>query len=235
MDDALLLAGLIGIAPALALMYWTLKDYTYPKVEKPFFDDRRVFFILAVGMVVGVVVFAVQILFGLTDLLFVALFAILGELVKLVILNFPRFQRRLDTAFYGVTLGLGIGAMMSVGLIFNVLSENVALGPEDAVVIAFLAAQSALLNGATGGLIGIGVTKSLAFTYFSEAALYHLATSVILIGVFLPLDFPWWLVALSAATVLSGYAYWQMHAKILPDLVHKEVARFAKKIKKEPD
>ncbi|HSA35259.1 MAG TPA: hypothetical protein P5202_01725, partial [Methanomassiliicoccales archaeon] len=65
MNWTTMLAAALGVGPALALMFWTLRDYTYPKVERPFFDDRKLFGLLAVGMVIGVVVFVLQSYFNL--------------------------------------------------------------------------------------------------------------------------------------------------------------------------
>ena len=47
------LAALIGIAPAMILMYAVLRKYTYPAVEKPFFSDPYFFGLFVVGMIAG--------------------------------------------------------------------------------------------------------------------------------------------------------------------------------------
>ena len=115
MNNDMLIAGAIGFAPAMILMFWTLRDYTYPKVEKPFFEDKKAFGLFAVGMVLGVAIYAAQSWFPL-QVVYVALaFALVEELVKLMILNFPKFQRKLDTSFYGLAIGLGIGSTMGFG------------------------------------------------------------------------------------------------------------------------
>ena len=101
MNNAMLIAGAIGFAPAMILMFWTLRDYTYPKVEKPFFEDKKAFGLFAVGMVIGVIIYSAQSWFALDLVLIALLFALVEELVKLMILNFSRFQRKLDTSFYG--------------------------------------------------------------------------------------------------------------------------------------
>ena len=82
-----------GHAPAILLMFYTLKDYTYPKVERPFFDDRKVFFMLAVGHghrrrhVRASITSCFRHVISL--LVFALLFAVLEEMIKLVILNMP--------------------------------------------------------------------------------------------------------------------------------------------------
>ena len=46
-----MLAALIGFAPPVALMFISLRNYTYPKVEKPYFSDPTFFGMFAVGSV----------------------------------------------------------------------------------------------------------------------------------------------------------------------------------------
>src|SRR5512137_1194334 len=108
-------AAVAGFGPAMALLFFTLRNYTYPRVEKPYFDDRKMFGFFALGIVLGMVIFAFEswgstMASAYTVLGLVLGFAVMEELLKLIILNFPRFQRKIDTAFYGLSLGLGIAA-----------------------------------------------------------------------------------------------------------------------------
>jgi hypothetical protein len=48
------MALLLGIGPALALLYLSLRRFDRPFTDYTLFDDRRVFFGLAAGMVFGV-------------------------------------------------------------------------------------------------------------------------------------------------------------------------------------
>jgi hypothetical protein len=229
MNYDMLLAGAIGIAPALALMYWTMKDYTYPKVEKPFFDDRKLFPMLAVGMMVGVVIYIVQNSFNMALVLFALIFAVIEELVKLLILNFKRFQKKLDTPFYGLVLGLGIGSMMGFGAVWvsmlSLASGGQALNLEDYVILAVVAIQFVVLNGATGAIIGIGSARGYPFNYFANATLTHIAVNLVMIGFYSFPDF-WRYVCLIGATGIAVFAYWQMHRRTLPDLIWAEVAKY---------
>jgi hypothetical protein len=229
MNYDMLLAGAIGVAPALALMYWTMKDYTYPIVEKPFFDDRKLFPMLAVGMIVGVVLITVQNSFNMAFILFALIFAVLEELVKLVILNFKRFQKRLDTPFYGLVLGLGIGSTMGFGAVWVSMlalgSVGQTLNAADYVILTVVAIQFVVLNGATGALIGMGVTRGYPFNYFANATLTHIAVNLVMIGFYTFPDF-WRYVCLVGATGIAIFAYWQMHKRTLPELISTEVAKF---------
>ena len=56
MDLQFGLAMVLGIGPALILMYVILRNYTYPRVEQPFFSDPAFFGLFMVGLVIGSVV-----------------------------------------------------------------------------------------------------------------------------------------------------------------------------------
>jgi len=234
MNYDMLIAGAIGIAPALALMYWTMKDYTYPKVEKPFFDDRKLFPMLAIGMIVGVVLYSIQSIFPMYFVLYALLFAVIEELVKLVILNFRRFQKHLDTPFYGLVLGLGIGSMMAFGAVYQfimaITGEGDTLNARDYSIMIFLAIQFCLLNGATGTIIGVGSARGLPFGYFAQAVLVHLAFNLIMIG-FFTFGSPWMYVAFAAAMVVAAFSYYQITVQTLPELISSEIKKFEKRTK----
>jgi hypothetical protein len=236
MNNDMFIAAAIGIAPALALMYWSLRNYTYPKVKQPFFDDRVVFTYLAIGLVIGVAVYAVQSYFDMSFLLFALLFAVLEEMIKLVLLNLRRFRGKLDTPFYGLTIGLGIGGAMGFGAVFQSLPVldfgDVPMAVLNSIILVVLTVQFSLLNGATGAIIGVGVARSIPFSYFSQAVLYHLVFNLVMIGFYLPLPVPFNYVTLVVATIVAIYSYWQVHFRIFPNLICKAVERFENKANK---
>ncbi|MEM0449908.1 MAG: hypothetical protein QW520_08830 [Methanomassiliicoccales archaeon] len=235
MNSNMFIAGVIGIGPALALMYFTLRDYTYPKVEKPFFDDRKVFGLLALGMVMGVALFAVQQYFPIEQVLYALLFALIYELAKLAVLNLKRFSRRLDTAFYGLVIGLGMGSTVAFGYIWSSFlsfsAAGLSLGLRDYVVIIVLSFQLSLLNGSTGAVIGIGVTRGHPFGFLANAALTHIAYNFVMIGFFLyPLDV-WGYVCLVFATAIAAFSYYRVHFQAIPALVEEGLAKYKSKSK----
>ncbi|HXZ23975.1 MAG TPA: hypothetical protein VEH08_04490 [Methanomassiliicoccales archaeon] len=231
MDLTFLTAGIIGVGPAMALMYWVLRDYTLPKVEKAFFDDRRVFFMLAMGLIIGAILYFFEFALGVAFILYALLFAVAEELMKLMILNFPKFQRRLDTQFYGLSLGLGIGGALGVGYAFYYLATLGSLAPLDYVLLITLAADLCLLHGSTGATLGAGVVKGLPFSYFSQAALVHIAfnLSIVAVGA-LPLELS--MVPLAIGTVIVAYYFWYVKTRMIPNLVETEVKRFEAKATK---
>jgi hypothetical protein len=223
MDWLMMLAAALGVGPALALMFWTLKEYTYPKVERPFFDDRKLFLMLAVGMVIGVVVFSVQSYFSMEFVLFALMFAVLEELIKMVILNMPRFQRKLDTAFYGYSLGLGIGSTMAFGAVFLTLSVVDDVGAAGWLVVLVIAMQFVLLHASTGALIGTGAARGEIWGYFAQAGLVHIGYNLLMVPFFMG---EWWgYVTFGIATLLVAYYYLQVHRYLLPAVVKDALAR----------
>ncbi len=219
MDWTMMLAAALGVGPALALMFWTLQDYTYPKVERPFFDDRKLFLMLAAGMVIGVIVYVLQSYFDLGYLLFALLFAVVEELLKLVILNIPRFARRLDTSFYGLSMGLGIGSTMAFGAVLSTIQQSDGLGAMAWATVIILGVQLVLLHGSCGALIGTGSARGEVRGYFAQAGLLHIGFNLLMA---VPLNFDniylaW--TGVISATLLVVYYYLQVHRHLLPAVV----------------
>jgi hypothetical protein len=236
MNYDMYIAAAMGIGVALALMYWTLKDYTYPAVEQPFFDDRRVFGLLAIGMVLGVVIYAVQQYFPLQEVLFALIFAIIYEVVKLLVLNLKRFSRKLDTPFYGLTIGLGMGGTVAIGYIWGALTA-MRIGDLTPVLLDFVifmiwAIQLCLLNGSTGAIIGVGVTKGQPFGFLANAILVHLAYNLVMIGFFINPASILGYVCLVVGTAITAYSYYRVHYQVLPALVKEGVAKYEAKVEK---
>lgn len=236
MNYDMYIAAAMGIGVALALMYWTLKDYTYPAVEKPFFDDRRVFGLLAVGMVLGVGIYAVQQYFPIQEVLFALLFAIIYEVVKLLVLNLKRFSRKLDTPFYGLTIGLGMGGTVALGYIWGSLTAlglgEVAPTLVDYTVFMVWAIQLCLLNGSTGAMIGVGVTRGQPFGFLANAILIHLAYNLVMIGFFTSPASILGYVCLIVATAITAYSYYRVHFQVLPALVKEGIAKYEARVEK---
>ncbi len=197
MNYDMFIAGAIGFAPAILLMFYTLKNYTYPAVERPFFDDRKVFFMFTVGIMFGVVLASLNYLFVSGDaislIVFALLFALLEEMAKFVILNMRRFLQKLDTTFYGVTLGLGMGSTTGFGAAFFALTAlKGQAGVLDYVFLILLATQLVLLHGATTTTIAIGSARGNPWPFLIQAIMIHLAVNLLMVPYYLgekPLGF----------------------------------------------
>ena len=221
-----LAAGVIGFGPAMTLMYFTLSNYTFPKVEKPFFDDRKLFAFFALGVVLGMLVYAFE-LYGntistaYTILLLIIGFAVMEELMKLIILNFPRFQRKIDTAFYGLAMGMGIASTYTFASVYVFLRDvGGSIQAVDIIVAALLGLLFVLLHGSTTTLIGIGVARGDVAGYFPEALLIHLGFALFYESFFAGvLPEPWNLAGLIGAAAIAFYGYRKVHTLSLPVLI----------------
>jgi hypothetical protein len=220
-DSLQITAAIAGFGSSVALLYFTLSKYTFPKVKEPFFDDTKIFKFFALGIALGMVIFALEEFIRSTEetvVAFVVLYAVMEELLKLIILNFPRFQRKIDTAFYGLTLGLGIATTYTFANVYVTLLDADSPGLFEMVAYSLLGLQFVLLHGATTTMIGVGVVRRDLKAYFSEALLVHLGYGLLMIP-FFNLGEPWNLMGLGAASALVIYAYYRIHTQSLPALI----------------
>lgn len=240
MADVLsIVSAAAGFAPALALMFFTLRNYTYPAVEKPFFDDRKLFAFFALGIVLGMALFAFE-SWGQTAssdetiILLILGFAAMECLMKLIILNFPRFQRKIDTAFYGLAMGLGISATYTFATIYVSAMSVESVTTADMVAFSLLGLQLVLLHGATTAFIGIGVARGETKPYLAEAMLVHIAYNLFMVPFFMFDIFepPFNLLGLAAASAVVVYAYAKVYRLSLPVLIQDSVKGYTKKAKK---
>jgi len=234
-DVLQLVSAAAGFGPAMFLMYYTLKTYTFPNVEKPFFDDRRAFMMFALGVVLGMVIFAFE-TWGMsigtaeTVLLLILGFALMESLLKLIILNYPKFQRKVDTAFYGLTLGLGISSTFTFASVYVFLLDIGDPTLAEGAAVALVGVLFVLLHGSTTAIIGVGVARGDVKGYFPEALLIHVAFALLYESFFFT-DFlvpPLNLIGLIGATAVVVYAYRKVHRELLPGLV-KDAKRLAQK------
>jgi hypothetical protein len=229
MNYDMMIAGAIGFAPAIALMFYTLRNYTYPAVERPFFDDRKVFFMFAVGIMIGVVLASVNYLFisgdAISLIMYALLFVLLEELTKFVILNMKRFLQKLDTTFYGVTLGLGIGSTTGFGAAFFALNALQGLaGPLDYVFLVLLSTQLVLLHGATTTTIAIGSARGNPWPFLIQAIMVHLAVNLLMVPYYLgenPLGF----ISFALSLGFLALYYRHVYGTMIPEVVSEALSR----------
>lgn len=232
-----------GFAPALALLFFTLRKYTYPAVEKPYFDDKKLFAFFALGIVLGMVLFAFE-SWGKTAstnetiVLLILGFAVMECLMKLIILNFPRFQRKVDTGFYGLSMGLGISSTYTFASVYVSAMSLETVTAADMVILSMVGFQLVLLHGATTAFIGIGVARGDVKPYLAEAMLVHIAYNLFMVPIFMfeifkpPLD----LIGLVAASAVVVYAYTKVYRLSFPVLIQDALKgqkkKKAKKVRK---
>ena len=224
MDTGLALAALIGLGSALVLMYAVLRNYTYPKIEEPFFSDPTLFKIFTVGLFEGTLLFVLYTylwqLFTVVGLGFVVaiLFGAIIEFAKLVTLNLKRFSGISDTIFYGFGLGLGLGAAMAFGMIYYWLKGE--LDVTSTIMVVMLALQYLLLGAANGVVVGEGVARRKPMEFTLQAVLYSAAFHLIIIPFYMETDVIWIkYVALIAASALAVFIFYRAIYRRLPKVV----------------
>ena len=224
MDTGLALAALIGLGSALVLMYAVLRNYTYPKIEEPFFSDPTLFKIFTVGLFEGTLLFVLYTylwqLFTVVGLGFVVaiLFGAIIEFAKLVTLNLKRFSGISDTIFYGFGLGLGLGAAMAFGMIYYWLKGE--LDVTSTIMVVMLALQYLLLGAANGVVVGEGVARCKPMEFTLQAVLYSEAFHLINIPFYMETDVIWIkYVALIAASALAVFIFYRAIYRRLPKVV----------------
>ena len=224
MDTGLALAALIGLGSALVLMYAVLRNYTYPKIEEPFFSDPTLFKIFTVGLFEGTLLFVLYTylwqLFTVVGLGFVVaiLFGAIIEFAKLVTLNLKRFSGISDTIFYGFGLGLGLGAAMAFGMIYYWLKGE--LDVTSTIMVVMLALQYLLLGAANGVVVGEGVARRKPMEFTLQAVLYSAAFHLIIIPFYMETDVIWIkYVARIAASALAVFIFYRAIYRRLPKVV----------------
>ena len=224
MDTGLALAALIGLGSALVLMYAVLRNYTYPKIEEPFFSDPTLFKIFTVGLFEGTLLFVLYTylwqLFTVVGLGFVVaiLFGAIIEFAKLVTLNLKRFSGISDTIFYGFGLGLGLGAALAFGMVYYWLKGE--LDVTSTIMVVMLALQYLLLGAANGVVVGEGVARRKPMEFTLQAVLYSAAFHLIIIPFYMETDVIWIkYVALIAASALAVFIFYRAIYRRLPKVV----------------
>ncbi len=243
-----LIAGALGIGPALAFLFHALRKYDLPHVDVPVFDSGRVFMLFAVGMIFGGVAsflsFAMiaptlPLLMLLLMLLVIALFE---ELFKMVVTNLKSFQLKLETTFYGLSLGLGLTAVSMVfvaGFLIAVPSGGEAT-PIDILTLAGMytligtySVSMCALQASTGAFIGHGAATGYVWNYFFQAMISR-AVFAILIVPFLGIANFWvGLFSLIAAAIFAFFLYTRVYYRVLPEtLPDKAKKRRRRQIRK---
>lgn len=232
-----LISGAIGIGPALVLLWLSLKRFDYPNVEKTLFDDRKVFFALAVGLIMGTVssVFSLYTSPGsVIDVVIVLIVVIMfEESFKLVYLNRKGYRTNFASTYYGVSLGLGMAATVVLATGMRSLADT--LSPVTLVLLVVYAVGVCTTYVTTGAIIGYGCSKGEPWNNFFLAvfirAFYTFVSIPFLLGS--PPN-PEWLVLLSlGVSVAVGIAlYYYVYIDILPGTLPPDLRRLLRKGRK---
>ncbi|PKK85321.1 MAG: hypothetical protein CVT48_05930 [Thermoplasmata archaeon HGW-Thermoplasmata-1] len=227
-------AAALGIVPALGLLYLTLYRF------EGYFNEKRVFGTLFGGMVLGFVVAIIEALAqplyyvipegsetGELDIFMAVSFMVMGfafleQLAKLALLNMKRFQNKVDTPFYGASVGMGFGALyvlISLGRSPVLLSGDIKI----LLVYGSLISLGALLfHSATGAWLGYGVAKGKKGGYLAYSVMAQLPFNGVLLLNYFYVGLPPLYVPLGL--FCYGFMVWlYIYKVVLPEALPKEL------------
>jgi len=221
-----LIALVLGIGPALGVLYWSLRRFDRPHVDHALFDDRRVFGALAVGMVFGVFASGLNLLLSLGSfagaVLVLASVVLFEELFKLVYLNRRRYRGRFDTTFYGVPLGVGAA---STAVVANVVwAEGSPVPPASLALFALFSAGLSLANASSGALVGFGASRGEMLRPLLRAVAVRYAHAAFLFPFYLRAD-PWGIVSVFTALGFASIVFHYVYEEILPGTLPEDLRR----------
>ena len=227
-------SGIIGFGPSVAVLFHALRTYDYPYTEKAYFDTGRVFLALAVGMVLGtasgalIVALQAGIVSVLSLVILLLLVALFEEGFKLIYLNRKGYRGRFDTTFVGLTLGVGIAAIVAAGSAYRNGPDLLAVSP--IVLLAVFSASYGFLHVSTGALIGYGCSKADIIVPFLQAYVARVIYAAMLVpffvagnvqeeGIVMPL------VSLAAAVAFAALLYAYVYRTVLPATLPPDLRR----------
>ena len=199
----------LGIIPALLILYIALKGFEGQ------YKEKTVFLVFVVGLILGFIAAFARSFILAGQLIYIALLAVFEQLFKTIVLNIGRFQGKRETVIYGLTLGLGFGAVFTPYIIISVsafLTNALALG-----VIALGSLGIVFFHGATGAYIGYGIYQGKLMTFLIQAILVQIPFSF-LVDLMVVSSNESLTVELGLALVLVAYGaviYWIMAKRIM--------------------
>ncbi len=233
-------ALVVGLGPALGILYWSLRRFDIPFTRYRLFDDRRLFGGLAVGMIFGAIAGFLEIIpLGnvIGAILAIVAFVVFEESFKMVWLNRKSYRGRFDTTFYGVSIGVGAAAMLVVASVLTFLSRGGTFYTvEDVALFTLYSIGLNLVHADTGVLIGFGASRGETLWPFLKVVLVRLAQTVMILAFALSAGEPWELIsvvtAIAFAAIIYHYVYTVLLPGTLPDDIRKEMRREKRRARK---
>jgi len=164
----------LGIIPALVLLFFSLKGYD------GHYKDKTIFLTFVIGIVFGVIAAIVRLILNPLPLLivYIILFAFLEQLLKTIVLNLRRLQRKKEATIYGLSLGLGFGSSFTP---FLIIAGSLS-GQSDLTFLSLVTLGSLgfiLFHAASGAYIGFGIYSGKMTRYLLIAIMLQLPFNVI--------------------------------------------------------
>ncbi len=170
------IAAAMALVPTLLMMYILLRKYTYPHTERPYFSDPSFFWLFAVGLVAGTVMFLVY-SYIMGNIVAVIVYALIQVLVPVAAMNLKRYRGKSDSVFYGLGFGLGAGGATAVGFIYYLATSVSILGDSLDIggwAILFVLAMSMLFQySAVGTTVGEGIARHDPMHFAVQAMIYN--------------------------------------------------------------
>lgn len=219
MNMTMILAAAIVFVPALFMFYFVLRNYTYPKVENPFFEDAKAFTLFAIGLIEGFFIsWAYVNFFDMKNILVCVLFSIVQVLALLVILNLKRFHKKSDSVFYGFALGIGQGVGVAFGVCVFLLSIAFLDGTDVATIVMSITfvAQELMLMSSVGATVGEGVARLRLAEHTTKSMLYAIVCMVLwaFVFVFEPTTYLWVIPMFGMVAVSTYFFYNVVHIRL---------------------
>lgn len=222
----------LGVAPALGLLWFSLRRFDRPHVEFTLFDDRRVFGSLAVGMIFGVLASLLSLALPRSDI--VSSVAVVGgvflveELFKVVYLYRKGYRGRFDTTFYGVALGAGAASTAAAATIYW-SAEQILAAPELLATFAVFSLSLCLVNVDTGALIGFGAARGALWRSLGRAVGVRVVHAGFLFPFLLGTPNPWSAVSALTSTGFALIVFLYVYGELLPNSLPEDFRRRARR------
>ncbi len=227
-------ALIIGLAPALGILYWSMRRYDVPFTQYRLFDDRRLFGGFAVGMMFGAIAAFIEV--NVASIIFVLAASLMfEESFKMVWLNRKRYRGRFDTTFYGIAVGVGTAAMLGVATVLRYLSGGAAdfYTPENLVLFSLYSLSLNLIQADTGAIIGFGASRGETIWPFVKAVLVRLAHTLMLLAFIVPgTGEPWELIAVVTSLAFAGILYHYVYTVLLPGTLPDDIRQAMRREKR---
>lgn len=231
MDWTFGIALLVGFAPMFLLMDIVLKNYTYPRVENPFFKDSTFFIMMTVGIFEGVFLFFGMRILGVlgtpVSIIFMIIVALIELMAMVVVMNLKRFRGKSDSIFYGYGLGLGMAAGMAAGFayILCMAAQNPDTPLVDPIPVAIevicLSISLNLMLGACGTNVGEGIARHLPIQFVLQGAIPLAAFNMLMAVVFFTDNLFMMFVVLIAMVLLGAYYFRKCLFQNLPAIIRE--------------
>lgn len=235
MDTLLFVAGLFGFGPALAVLWYVLRDYDYPRAEKALFSDTKVFLMVAIGMVIGTVIYIIEgqlyqtfrapgaFDIGMFLLMYVVLFCLVEEGGKLMVLLFPALRKNFDVVFYGVALGCGMAAVAVLEAAFVAIGQKGEL-PEPLwfVALTLYSITFAMLHASTGAIIADGSRVGDPWPALIKAFSFRALVALCMLPYFMSSNDNLWL-SIPFMLVVSFMIFWYVKGSVIPNALPNEL------------